>query len=282
VTERVFRSRDARDIRRLERLVVAFVLVYLLVRWQAFRTVGAGRDSAAFQPVGVLWWMGSPMSRAVWAATMTVAAVAGTCALTRRLRRGALPVFTLAVLTMTTYRSSWGQLLWFENLLVVHLVVLAVAAAWGVGRVPTGPAPGWPIGLCAVATVLTYTLAGVAKLRAGGLDWFRGEVLANHVAYSAARLRMLGGVPSPLAGPLVQQTWLLTGCAAITVLAELLAPVALLGRRVAWAWTAVMWGFHAVIALTMFVVFPYPLMGVAFVPVLLVTGTARHHVVMAS
>jgi hypothetical protein len=93
---------------------------------------------------------------------------------------------------------------------------------------------------------------------------------------------MLGGVPSPLAGPLVQQTWLLTGCAAITVLAELLAPVALLGRRVAWAWTAVMWGFHAVIALTMFVVFPYPLMGVAFVPVLLVTGTARHHVVMAS
>ena len=50
-------------------------------------------------------------------------------------------------------------------------------------------------------TVVTYVLAGLAKLRIGGVDWLVGDTLRNHVAYSAVRLEVLGARPSPLAAP---------------------------------------------------------------------------------
>ena len=63
---------------------------------------------------------------------------------------------------------------------------------------PIHAAYGGPVRLAAGVTVLTYVLAGVAKLRLGGLGWMVGDTLRNHVAYSAARLDLLGGTPSPL------------------------------------------------------------------------------------
>ena len=47
---------------------------------------------------------------------------------------------------------------------------------------------------------------------------------------------------------------------------ELGAPLALLGGRIArmWAWRA--WGFHVGVVLVMNIWFPYPLVGIAFLP----------------
>jgi hypothetical protein len=192
--------------------------------------------------------------------------------------------FASLVLVVTTYRSSWGQLLWFDNLMVIHLGCLAfVPGGWRVLRAPATPRPslvaGWPLGWCAIATVVTYVLAGVAKMRLGGVEWIGGDVLANHIAYSAARLELLGGSSSPLASVAVSQHWLLSAGATVTVLGELLAPLALLQRTWAIVWVIVMMVFHLVIGLTMFVVFPYPLIGLAFAPVLWCAPTRRSEAV---
>ena len=88
-------------------------------------------------------------------------------------------------------------------------------------RPPIDAAYGGPVRLAALVTVLTYVLAGVAKLRLGGLEWMLGDTLRNHVAYSAARLDLLGGTPSPLGRRLVAQAWLFPPLAIATVLVEL-------------------------------------------------------------
>jgi hypothetical protein len=119
--------------------------------------------------------------------------------------------------------------------------------------------------LCGLVTVATYFLAGVAKLRIGGFDWLDGSTLRNHVAFSAARFEVLGGRASPLASVLMDHLWLFTPAAVATVVLELGAPAALI-PRLRTPWVAGLWLMHAAIAGTMLVLFPYPLVLVAFAP----------------
>ena len=57
---------------------------------------------------------------------------------------------------------------------------------------------------------------------------------------------------------------LLRPFAVATIVIELAAPVALLGDRLRSMWVVLAWTMHAAIAALMFVVFPFPLFGVAF------------------
>src|SRR5918994_1546369 len=74
------------------------------------------------------------------------------------------------------------------DLAVLPLLVLAwppAADVLAVGRPRAAPGPaadgryGWPVRLAAVVVVLAYVIAGVAKLRIGGLDWLDGDALRN-------------------------------------------------------------------------------------------------------
>jgi len=240
------------------------------VRLPAFLALADAPDRA-FQPVGLLGPLGSPWPAAVLSA-LVVATIALGLAFVAGLRfRATGPAFAVALLVLCTYRSSWGQLLHFENLLVLQVLIVACSPAadvlaWSAPARRDGPAYGAPVRLAAVVTVATYVLAGLAKLRLGGLEWMVGDTLRNHVAYSAARLDLLGGTPSPLGRRLVGQAWLFPPLATFTVLVELAAPVALLGGRVRTAWVVAAWLLHAGVAALMFVVFPYPLFLVAFAP----------------
>jgi hypothetical protein len=162
----------------------------------------------------------------------------------------------------------------------VLIVGLAPAAdAFALRAAPPRRPPhsryGWPLRLAALVTVVTYVLAAMAKLRIGGSGWLDGESLRNHVAFSAARLELLGASASPLARPITRFGWLFTPLAWATLVIEFGAPVALF-RRWRSAWVAAVWALHAGIALTMFVVFPYPLTLVAFAPMFaLEDGVAR-------
>ncbi len=184
------------------------------------------------------------------------------------------PLFAFTLLVVTTYRSSWGQLLWFDNLMVLHILIVGFSQAADAytprrrGRIaiPDDVRFAWPVRLAAAITVCTYALAGIAKLRIGGIAWITGESLRNHVAYSSARLRVLGGTPSPLAAPLMEELWLLTPLAVATLVIELGAPAVLFFARLRWLWVAAVVAMHAAIAATMFVVFPYPLTLIAFAP----------------
>lgn len=254
-------------------LTGTFAVGYLAVRSPAFLAL-RGRSPGGFDGAGVLAWMGSPVADPVVVVALVLALVSGTAFTAGAWFRVTGPTFALTVLLLATYRSSWGQLLHFENLLVLHLLVLAVAAsadAWSFdARWREAPrrdrAYGPPLVLLCVIVVVTYAIAGLAKLRYGGAEWISGDTLRNHIAYSATRLEVLGGSPSPLAPLAVRHPGALGPMAAASVLIELAAPLALLGGWWRNTWVAAAWFMHAAIAALMLVVFPYPLFLVAFAP----------------
>jgi hypothetical protein len=261
-----------------ERLAVLRIMTgvwtagYLAVRLPAFLAL-KNADRGAFDPVGVLALLPAPLPGAV-----VITAVLATLALAVVYASGVGfrvtgPAFALALLALTTYRSSWGQILWFETLVVVHVLIVGLspsADALVVGQpdrtVVASQAYGAPVRLAAAVTVTAYFLSGVAKLRIGGVGWMSSATLQNHIAYSAARLDILGGTPSPLAPWLVTRPGVLAPLAVATVVLELGAPVALVGGWIRTAWVASVWVLHVGIALSMLVVWGYPLWGVAFAP----------------
>ena len=116
-------------------LVGAFAVVYLLVRFPAFWTL-AGRSAHDFEPVGVLSWLDAPLPALLWRGLL-VACLAFGIAFTAGFRfRACGPTFAVLLLVITTYRSSWGQLLYFENLLVLHTLIVGLARSADTFTIP--------------------------------------------------------------------------------------------------------------------------------------------------
>src|ERR671910_506907 len=146
-------------------------------------------------------------------------------------RYGAVgPLFAVAMLVLATLDSAWGQVFHTENLVVLHLLILAA-----------GPA-------------------------AGGLDWLDGDTLRHLVANDNLRKALLGDSYSPIGTHMVGQAWLFPPLAVVTVAVELGAVLALRGGRWRTAWVAAAWLFHVGVLALMAIVFPYQLAGVAFAP----------------
>jgi hypothetical protein len=60
------------------------------------------------------------------------------------------------------------------------------------------------------------------------------------------------------------QAWLFAPLSTFSLATELLAPVALLGRRFAALWCGAAWSFHVGVLALMAIAFPYPISGCAF------------------
>lgn len=253
-----------------------FILVYLLIRLPVFLEL-ARRDGPGFDGVGIARWFDGAVPSWVIRSAIAIALASG-CAFVVGWRfRITAPAFALCVLLLTSYRSSWGQMLHFENVFTIHVLVIGftsgAADAWSLDRRggrtsirEPGPRYGWALQLCAVIVVTTYVIAGIAKLRYGGGEWLVGDTLRNHVAYSAVRLDLLGAQASPVAEWLVPHAWVFPPLAITSVVIELAAPVALLGARLRNVWVAAVWLMHVGIYALMLVGFPYPLFLVAFAP----------------
>ena len=99
-----------------------------------------------------------------------------------------------------------GQVFHTENLLVLHVIALALAPAADPGdrSPPEGRgATAGAVKLLAALTVATYVLAGIAKLRIAGVAWLDGEQLRNQIAIDNLRKALLGAAIAPLATPLL-------------------------------------------------------------------------------
>ena len=267
----------------------AFAVVYLVLRVPVLLDL-RDRSAGGFAGVGPLWWRDEPFDDRVLTALILVALAAGVGFASGTRFRWSGPVFGITMLVLTSYRSSWGQLLHFENLMVLHLLIVGFAASADVWSIDARRAErsvdrdySSPLRLACIVVVVAYVIAGFAKLRYGGMEWIVGDTLRNHIAYSAARLDLLGGTPSPLARTVVDHAWMLPPMAAASVAIELAAPVALLGGRWRNGWVVAAWMMHVGIAALMLVVFPYPLFLVAFLPFFelerVVPGLARVRVV---
>jgi len=267
---------SARHLGIFRAAVGLYTTVYLIVRAPSFLSL-ATNDAQRFDPVGIGRILTGPPPAALIHLLFGATIVLGAALTIGAAHRIIGPLFGLAVLALFTWRSSWGQILWFENLVAVHALVVgfspsADAITWP-RRSSTAPDHqryGHPVQLAALITVTTYLVSGIAKLRIGGLGWATGNTLANHIGFSAQRLAVFGERQPVAADLLLDHTALLTVAAIALLGLELGAPIIVLtGRRIRWSWSAAMVAAHIGIALTMSVVFAYHLIGLAILPVLL-------------
>lgn len=245
-------------------LAGAFATVYLLVRVRYFGNM-ARHHAADFAPVGVCSILSSPVPPAfAWALVLSTIALGALFTLGRSVRIVG-PLFFCTLTWVVSYASSWGKILHSENLFVLHVLVFALA-----GELKDRRLAGWALRAASVATVLTYFVAGVTKLRSGGGAWLSGQALGDWLAWDALRKIELGSFHSPLAERVAGSPALLSALAIYTLVVELGAPLALASRRVARVWVLLAWSFHAGILATMAIGFFYPLSGIAFAPLLAV------------
>jgi hypothetical protein len=252
-------------------LTGVFAVAYLALRSPVFLELRDRRSG--LDPVGVLAGLDGPLAEPVVPIALAVALLTGVGYTAGWHFRATGVTFAIAVLVLTTYRSSWGQLLHFENLMVLHLCIVAASPAadvWSLDARRRGARRdreyAAPLRLACIVVVVSYVIAGIAKLRYGGWAWVAGDTLVNHVAYAWTRLDLLGGTPSPVAPWFVDATCLGTPAAAVALAVELAAPVALLGGWWRNVWVVSAWLMHAAILALMLIGFPYPLFLVAFAP----------------
>lgn len=246
-----------------------FALVYVLARGPHLASY-AHFPPEQFRPVGLVALLQAPAPPFVLYATLALCIVSGFAFVAGFRYRLSGPLFALTFLWVTTYRCSWGMIFHQDNLVAMHLLILAVVPAadawsWGTHGKPIPKADaryGWPVRAFTWVTIITYVVAGVAKLQNGGLDW--GETLRSHVAYDALRKLELGSMHAPLGAWMVQFSALFWLLGAMTLVLELGAPLAGLGGRVRTAWVLGMWGFHFGVLALMAIAFVYPLTGCAF------------------
>jgi hypothetical protein len=251
----------------------AFAVVYLAVHAGGFTSV-ARFDPLQFEPVGPLAPMTSPLHPYAVYSLHAMTLLCGVAFTLGAAFRVTGPAFALLLLFLTSYRSSWGMIFHTDNLLTLHVLVLGVSPAGEAlagGKSRTLPALpdgryGWPIRVLCAVTTLTYLLAGIAKLRTSGYDWVSGDVLRTQIAYDNLRKIELGSIHSPLGAWLVSVAWIFPPLAAVSLVLELGAPIALIGSRLAVYWVALAWSFHLGVLATMAIAFPYPLSTVAYLP----------------
>ncbi len=117
----------AERLAMLRILTGGFAVAYLAVRLPVFLQLADRRSG--FDPVGLAGLLQGPLPSGVVTATVLVTLVTGV-AFTLGWRFPITgPTFALGMLALSTYRSSWGQLLHFEHLIVLHLLIVALAPA---------------------------------------------------------------------------------------------------------------------------------------------------------
>jgi hypothetical protein len=266
-----FSPAPARRLGAVRLLVGGFATIYLALRLP--HLIGyADFPAHDFVPVGPVSLLDRPPPAALVRLLPCVALAAGVGFTLGWRFRLTGPLFAALLLWVTSYRSSWGMIFHTENLLVLHVLVLGVApAADGLaldarrrGPVADDGRYGWPLRLLAALACATYLLAGLAKLKFAGTAWVSGQVLRDTVAADNLRKILLGSFGSPLAPAFLTHTWLFGALSVVTLVVELGAPLALVGRRLAAAWALAAIGFHLGVLALMAIGFPYPMSGVAF------------------
>jgi hypothetical protein len=259
-------------------LIGGYAVIHLLVTAPSLLQI-ARLPASQFAPVGVLSWLPARLPAGAIVVGVAAAVVSGIAFVLGARWRVSGPLFAVLFFVLSNYRVSWGHVSHADHLPALQLLVcgfVPAADAWSLDRRRRirGPASatdadsryGWPVRIMALITVVTYVVAGLAKLRYGGVAWLYGDVLRNQVATDALQKTLLGGPHSPLGPWLAGNGWLLGPASWAALAIELGAPVALLGGRWRDAWVLSAWLFHVGIAATMAIAFSYPLSLVAFAP----------------
>lgn len=205
-----------------------------------------GVSAALYQPIWFLKWFGIPILgesalnilQVIWKLSLLCAAV-GFFTRTSIVLAAILGTYLLGL------GHNFGQLYHFDAILVIAFWILAFSRAgdaWSVDaliRVARDPATvrpassgeyQWPVQLILVAFSLVFCAAGIAKLRASGVQWVLSDhlaILLNRVQYRISDADPLVTWGSAFAGV----PWISRLLAFGTIFFETLYPIALFSRR---------------------------------------------------
>lgn len=262
----------ARRLAMLRILTGGYMVAYLLVRFAHIISV-SGMSANQWKPVGPVVLLDAPLPSAVVVGTTVLAVLLGVAFTAGWRFRLTGPAFAFVFLWVTSYRNSWSMVFHTENLMVLHVIVLAASPAADAisldarGREPDDTPQaryGWAIRLLCAVTVTTYFIAGWSKLANAGWGWVTSDTLRMYVAYDNLRKVELGAGYSALGTALAQHGWIFPPLAALSLGVELLAPVALLHPRVGRAWAVLAWSFHVGVLVLMAIMFHYQVTTLAY------------------
>ncbi len=267
-----FESAPAERLAAVRILVGAFAWCWVTFRLYELWSV-AKLPAAHFKPTGVVRILDTPLSPDLVLAIGIATSVLLAAFVLGILHRYLAPIAALLLLWTITYRNCWGMIFHTENLLVLHVLVLAFtpsadALALSPRNDTAGAGYGWVLKLLIAITVVTYVLAGIAKLRIAGMAWIDGEQLRNQIAIDNLRKALLGDSIAPLATPFLDHPSGFTVFSVMTIILELGAVVAVISARIGRWWALSAWGFHVGVVALMNIWFPYPLLGLAYLPLL--------------
>jgi len=232
-----------------------------------------------FRPVGVVTVLAEPIP-ALWAQALVILTILGSLMFVLGWRyRWTAPLYAMSLLWIETYSNSFGFIMHTDNLFVLYVMVLSVTPAadrysldaragrrGGESALRPHGRYGWGMRLLAVLCVAGYVLAGYAKLRHSGLDFFNEVTLRNYVAFDNVRKIELGSVHSPLGAWLLPYEGIFQFLGSLSMVLEVGAPLALMHRHLAKLWCALVFGFHWGVLALMAIGFPFQLIGLAFLP----------------
>lgn len=263
-----------------------YTLCYLLPRYNMLRGI-AKLEPDLFRPVGATVWFNEPLSAGALNTLIIVTLLLNVAYLAGWRYRYTGPAFGLSLLVLLCYRNSWSMIYHSDNALVIHAIIIGCTSAadvlswdalWKDGSVAEAHwRYGWPIQLVSTVTVLTYFLAGMAKLLQGqGLAWAAGESMRSQIAVDTIRKEILGAPSSALSYDLYDQVWLFTILGGFSLAMEVLAPLALLWPRVGQVWSVNVFGMHWGIYLLMHITFRYQMSGLLFLSFFPLERLAAH------
>ena len=283
-----FASAPASRLAILRILVGSYALYYVGTRYEMLVKI-AESSVSLFKPVGVVSLFEKPIPPTAFQALVIITLVANMGFIIGWKHRYVGPLFAALLLCTFCYRNSWSMIYHSHNVLVLHVIILgltpaadafsvdsfsrrrlatqgeSVPGSWWEQILAGGSQYGWPIQLMCTVTVITYFLAGVAKVASPmSWSWAGGEVLRSQIAVDAMRKELFGSSASPLIYSLYDQLLLFTLMGIGTLLLELGAPVAILNKRLGRLWAINAFLMHWGIFFIMDIKFRYQLAGLIF------------------
>ncbi len=268
------RGAPAERLAVLRIIVGLYGLIYLLIRTPHLLSYALD-EIPRFQPVGIVTLAETPTLPWVYRVLVVITLILAGAFLLGYRHRFLAPVYAGMLLWVLTYTNSWGKILHTDNLLVLHVGILALTRSADVLSFDAQQARakrdlpshyGWPIKLMAAVCALVYLLAGIAKIRNSGFALAEGETLRNYIAFVNVRKIELGSAHSPIGVALLAFPSLFQGLGWFSLVLELGAPAAVLSHRLGKWWSWSVWGFHFGVLLLMAIGFVYQLTMVAFAP----------------
>ena len=257
-----------------------FSLWYLLTRFEMMQRM-ARSESDLFEAVGLSNLLSGPLPPVLFTLIFSFGIALNIAFIMGWKFKWTGPLFALLLLFLLSYRNSWSMIYHSRIAVVLHVLVIGFVSAadaysldaWWKKRKGMITATishwryGWPIKLVCAATVLTYFMAGLAKIF-GELawDWVSGEAMRSQVAMDTLRKVVLGENYSPLFEWIYPHTELFLFMGVLTFLLELGGPLVLGNKRAGMIWSVLTWMMHWGIFFVMGIRFRYQMSGLIFLP----------------